>query len=108
MGSPKSHKSDSKKTKKHPKSKKTKSHKHGTSKAASNQNEHAKSKVTTMVSSIHEKYESINKNKNEFDHLATEANNDKGFEQIESRFQPLNAPVERFSIDECRLCLGSA
>lgn len=41
-------------------------------------------KIKTMVSSVHEKYESINKNKNEFDKLALEAGNSNGFEQINS------------------------
>lgn len=43
-----------------------------------------KGKITTLVASMHEKYESINKNKGAFEQLALEAKNSKGFEQIES------------------------
>lgn len=42
-----------------------------------------------MISSVHEKHESIRKNQMQIDRLAAEASNDKGFEQINSRLHEL-------------------
>jgi hypothetical protein len=46
-------------------------------------------KLNLLVASIHEKYESIQKNKEKLDKLAVEAGNDKGFEQITSQLFPI-------------------
>lgn len=43
------------------------------------------SQLKQLVASIHEKKESVQKNKQEFDKLAVEAANDRGFEQITSK-----------------------
>jgi outer membrane lipoprotein SlyB len=45
--------------------------------------------VQLLVASVHEKHQSIQKNKAEIEHLALEANNNKGFEQISSQAYPV-------------------
>lgn len=45
-------------------------------------------KLNTLVSSIHEKYESVNTSRNKVEDLAAEASNSNGFEHIESRMRP--------------------
>jgi outer membrane lipoprotein SlyB len=47
------------------------------------------SSVQLLVASVHEKHESIQKNKAQIEHLALEAGNDKGFEQISSQAFPI-------------------
>lgn len=42
-----------------------------------------------MISSVHEKHQSIQKSKAQFDSLALEAGNNNGFEQINSRLSPI-------------------
>ena len=54
----------------------------------SNKNARAES-LKLMVSSVHEKQESIRKNKEQINNLALEAGNEKGFEQISSQFLPV-------------------
>lgn len=47
------------------------------------------SSLKLLVASVHEKHESIQKNKAQIDKLAAEANNSKGFEQISSQAFPI-------------------
>jgi len=42
-----------------------------------------------MISSVHEKHESIQKSKDQFDNLALEAGKNNGFEQINSKLFPV-------------------
>lgn len=58
-------------------------------KAASTSNKNPRTEsLKLMVSSVHEKHESIRKNKDQINQLAAEAGNEKGFEQINSQFLP--------------------
>ena len=56
-----------------------------------------------LVASVHEKHESVQKNKENFDNLAIEAANNKGFEQINSglsiqqQYAELNLPAWKFA-----------
>lgn len=47
------------------------------------------SSLKLLVSAVHEKHESIQKSKAQFDNLALEAANNKGFEQINSKLFPI-------------------